>query len=223
VWQSWSVLLVAARCCTGLLRLTVHTHNEHGHARRAAFAAPPVLASPLLPELIALTLHGDNPPVLAGFDDFSVLRHFTAPPHAQLRHVDLQGHGLSAQHVLSLASLPRLSRLEAYSLSRNAEVEEAHRRTRLLTRGAAATADRDVHSPTACREDWEGERGWSSLGPHQRQEMRQRVIDETMVSQTRGLSWDHDLLACAEGMDADTVRAVFFGELRSVLEAAAAS
>ena len=56
-----------------------------------------------------------------------------------------------------------------------------------------------------------------TLGPQRQQQqvLRQRVLDWA------GTGWEEaNLLASVEGVDADTVRAVFFAELRSVLAAA---
>jgi hypothetical protein len=140
-----------------------------------------------------------------------------------LLRVILDGFNVTAEDVLSLACLPRLSHVQASRGSgqagKVAELEEARRRTRqqLLNRGAADHADRDSDRPMALRAR-ESSVHKSPLGPHQQQEMRQRVLDETGASR-----WlQDDLLATAEGEDADAVRDVFFAELRSVLTAAAA-
>jgi hypothetical protein len=135
-----------------------------------------------------------------------------------LLRVILDGFNVTAEDVLSLACLPRLSHVQASRGSGQAG-KVARRRTRqqLLNRGAADHADRDSDRPMALRAR-ESSVHKSPLGPHQQQEMRQRVLDETGASR-----WlQDDLLATAEGEDADAVRDVFFAELRSVLTAAAA-
>ena len=104
VSESWKVVLIAARCSGPLLDLSVDVVGEEpdeeddGHN----YPAPQPVASPFLPQLINLRLHGGRARPHPKFSDFSVLRHFTTPPHAQLRRVDLQGSGLTAHHVLSL-------------------------------------------------------------------------------------------------------------------------
>ena len=54
------------------------------------------------------------------------------------------------------------------------------------------------------------------LGPHQQQEIRQRVLHAAAAQH-----WEEgqDWLQCTEGLDAARVRAVFFAELRAVLRA----
>jgi hypothetical protein len=57
------------------------------------------------------------------------------------------------------------------------------------------------------------------LGPHQQQEMRQRVLEAAKTS------WEEEydnVLECEEGVDQETVRSVFFAELRSVLTTSSA-
>jgi hypothetical protein len=147
-----------------------------------------------------------------------VLRHFTTPPHAQLRYVHLECSGLTAQLVVELACLPRLSHLLARKWLTGwsiivPEVEKAHSRMRqqLLSRGAAGSAD--WHSPIVLRENCVDDGYQPPLGPHQQQDMRQRVLDDAAGSEC----WKCNLLASVGGADADTVRAVFFSELRYVL------
>ena len=229
VQRSWSVVLLAARCCSRLLELTVRCETErvlrHESGRRsdrAASVAVPQLdgSSCFLPQLITLRL-------LASFDEpspgFSVLSHFTSPPHAQLRHVRLAGRGLTAQRVLSLACLPRLSHCIAVPAGADsgiAEMEQARRQARqqLLRTRAAGDALHDLRWPTVLVS-----RAWSCsccssvsdppLGPHQQQEMRRQVLDDAVIN-----TWDKDdLLSCVEGVERDAARAVFFAELRSVL------
>ena len=217
--EGWEAVLVAARCCGGLLDLSVRVEAEQQlQARDAPVAAPQVVASPFLPQIIILSLSDGKPPRRSRCE-FSFLRHFTAVSHAQLRHVRLTGSGLTAQHVLSLACLPRLSYLSASSDRDGdiAEVEEARRRTQqlLLSRSVAGGADRDAHRPTVLSRAWEGSEDEAPLGPHQQQEMRRRVLVEAA-------DWpsSDNLLASVEGVDAETARAVFFAELRSVPTAA---
>ena len=103
-----------------------------------------------------------------------------------------------------------------------AQVEKAYRRTRqqLLSCGAAGSAAGDAYRPglpsrvgECCVGQWplgpDRQREWP-LGPHQQHEMRQRVMQAAAAPW-----WTKNLLASAAGVDADTVRAVFFAELRS--------
>ena len=228
VWQSWQAVHIAARCCPRLLDLTVKLDSEEDQPDRdAAFSAPePVVGSPFLPQLLSLKLEG-RPRAEPSSNYFSVLRCFTIPPHAQLQHVCLSGFGLTAQHLLPLAALPRLSSFRASSSSspwigRIAELEEASRRVRrrLLSRDAAGSADRDARKPVPCRDtDFGRLEQPPPLGPHQQLEMRQRVMDEAATTART----ESNLLVCAEGVDASTVRAVFFAELQSVLAGASAN
>ena len=218
VWYSWQpAVCIAARCCPRLLDLTVTVkrHPEKPHADAVARPESNPSAA-CLPDLIALTLYGP------GCDASSVLQHFTAPPHAQLRYVWLEGRHLTAQHVMSLHCLPRLSYLHA---QRNclqggsiAEVLEAGSRARqqLLSRGAVGDADRDLHEPMALRETCDDVVAAQLLGPHQQQQMKERVLQEVA-----DLDNDSNLLASVEGVPRDTVRAVFFAKLQSVLAMAA--
>jgi hypothetical protein len=113
VTQSWKVLLIAARCCPGLLGLSARA-GTHPHPDGGAAAAPlQLVASPFLPQLLQLKLDGNCLRARQFVSDFSVLEHFIAPPHAQLRCIRLKGSGLTAQHVLALLCLPQLSHLVA--------------------------------------------------------------------------------------------------------------
>ena len=230
VLQSWDVVLMAARHCRCLLELSVHAAFERPPARDAAAAPHPDVSGPFLPQLITLKLDGCRS-VIPPFDtDFSVLRHFTSPPHAQLLHVALDGVGLTAERVLSLHCLPRLSHLVARRSTPAGdsggvefpEVEEAHTRARqqLLSRAAAGNADADEHRPVAFLDDWEATGGESALGPHQQREMRRRVLRD--AEQVRWRDSPPDLLESVKGLPKETVRAVFFAELRSVITAATA-
>ena len=130
----------------------------------------------------------------------------------------MTGYQLTAQHVLSLASLPRLTFLEAIrgygAHSKIAQVEEAHRRTRQqLSRGAAPSAD-DT-GPELMRDAQPCALSQPPLGPHQQQEMRLRVMQYATTRQ-RGKE-DDRLLGWTEEVDPGTVRAVFFAELQCVL------
>ena len=213
--HSFGVVLIAARCCHRLLHLAACTaadQMQDGDATWDAFQ--PVVAGPFFPQLISLRLWG----ILCGRSsfDFSVLRHFTAPPHSQLRDVDLKGVGLTAQHVLPLGCLPRLCQLRACRHlgedGRVAELEEASRRTlEVISQGAAGSAERDPHTAMRHRERWGG-LGRPPLGAHQQQEMRQRLLDDAAARH-----WEKDNLLNVGRADADTVRAVFFAQLRSVL------
>jgi hypothetical protein len=216
--RSWKVVHTAARCCPCLLALTVV--NDTPEQEMDDGEQEPS-ASPFLPQLIKLRLYHGNSRRQPFFSDFSVLRHFTSPPHLQLRHVLLDGDGLTAQHVLSLACLPRLSQLMAQSGDGIEELEEASRRTRqqLLARRAAGYADRDADRLIERMDarDCGQKRCW--LGPHQQREMRQRMLDDAVASK-----WEErNLLASMDGVERDEVRAVFFSELRSVLTPTVAS
>ena len=221
--------LIAARCCPRLLSLSVsgmaNPSQPAQQARDAALAKAELdFSGPFLPELISLSLIDTGEP--RPQPELSLLWHFATPPWAELRYFEMVGVGITAQHVLSLACLSGLSYLHVRpswtAADEIAELEEANRRThqRLLSRGAAARADRNAPSRTALREDCEGNVGQPApaLGPHQQQEMKLRVLQEAEEFQ-RGRNW----LAAVEGVDPDTARAVFFDELRSVLTAAAAS
>ena len=225
----WRTALIAARCCPRLLRLSVSGRADPSQptqqARDVALANAELdFSGPFLPQLVSLTLQDGGEP--RPQPELSLLRHITMSPHIELRHVVLVGVGLTAQHVLSLACLSGLSylhvRLRWTAAGGIAELEEASKRAqqRLLSRGAAARADRNAFSGTALREDCEGSMGQPAprLGPHQQQEMKLRVLQEAEEFH-RGRNW----LATVEGVDPDTARAVFFDELRSVLAAPAAS
>jgi hypothetical protein len=225
VSENWKVLLIAARCCPGLLDLSVRAGTHPQRDDDAAVALPQPVASPFLPQLLKLKLDGNYPRAqqFVFVSDFSVLEQFTTPPHAQLRCVHLEDSGLTAQHVLALLCLPQLSHLVAYrswhrDIGDIAEVEEASRRTqqRLLSRPAADDRERDTHRPSTSKADWDGA-SYMPLGPQQQQEMRQRVLKEALRGPRR------DLLIAADGVGAEDVRAVFAAELRSVLTATVAS
>jgi hypothetical protein len=202
VSQGWDVVRIAARCCSGLLDLKARLPLPHHFVRIPAAAASQPVAKPFLPQLIALRLIAAVQGRLAGVFDFSPLRHLTAPPHAQLRHIRLTGLGLSAQHVRSFARLPQLSYLHAQRNGPILPVHEAHMRTRerLLSRAAAGSADRDAHRPILPRENCEGSVRRPPLGSHQQQEMRQRVQDELAPLQWM---W-HNLLLSVDGVDIST-------------------
>ena len=215
-------VLIAARHCRCLLELTVRNDS---HRAAAVTASQSDVISPFLPQLITLGISGSTcvPPLA----DFSVLCHFTTPPHAQLRRVHLAGCGVTAQHVLSLACLPLLSHLLASQAldpggCRIAELEEARSKTqqRLLSSGAVSAVDRDERRPMAIVGYWESCEDSvvePPLGPHQQQGMRERVLKEAAQP------LQDNLLASADGVSPQAVRAVFFAELHSVLTATVAS
>ena len=130
VSQGWrAAVLITAQCCRCLLELAV---RAHAHLQQFAFAEPqPDVTSPFLPQLVNLKVVSGIRSWL--FSDLAVLRHFTAPPHARLRKVVLECRDLTAEHVLSLACLPRLYRLMARRYDGRdgeiAELQEARRRT----------------------------------------------------------------------------------------------
>ena len=223
--QSWNMLLIAARCCRRLLELTVGVVTGQRHARTAAFAAAqPGIIGGFLPQLLTLRLYGGQPRPQHFSSNFAILRHFLEPPHAQLQHVVLDSRGLTTAHLLSLACLPRLSYLREQrhrEQGRNmAAVAEARRRTRqqLLMTGAAGDAERAAQGLTESRATGAGRVDEPPLGPHQQEEMKQRVLEHA-----RAFSQKDNVLASVEGVDAATARAVFFAELRSVLTAAEAA
>jgi hypothetical protein len=140
----------------------------------------------------------------------SFLTHFTAPPHAELRHVGLNSSAVrpTAQDVLSMACLPRLSYDSL--VGRIAEVEEARSRTRRLL-----SSDYHGYSPIkASGKDYEIRLAGPPLGPHQQEQMRQRVLDRTAELDLAG----YNLLA-TQGGNVAAARSVFFAELRVVLAA----
>lgn len=90
-------------------------------------AAP--VASPFLSQLLQLSLFAREQRTEPSYSAWStVLSHFTNPPYAQLRSIFLYGDGVTAQHALSLACLPRLFYLRAceYHSRTNKELGEAH-------------------------------------------------------------------------------------------------
>jgi hypothetical protein len=118
VSHSSNVVLIAARCCPCLLELSVHGEIDPRQAGDAAIAEaePVALNGHFLPQLVTLALFHNGykrPPPC--FSDCSFLQHLIARPHAQLRHLHLHCSGLTAQPVLSLSCLPRLSGLVASS------------------------------------------------------------------------------------------------------------
>ena len=234
VWSScWRAALIAARCCRRLLRLAVTANTGSGQGAQqardeglATAAVEPAFSGPFLPELVSLSLTDTGEP--RPQPELSLLQHFTTSPRSELRHVALVGVGLTAQHVLSLACLSGLSYFDvrrdcrrSWKVSDIAEVEEARWWARQLSsRGAAACADRDAHVPIARQEKCEGSVHWRppALGPHQQQEMKLRVPNDT-----EELGRSDNLLPRVAGVHPDTARAVFFDALRSVLTAPAAS
>ena len=223
--QSWNMLQIAARCCRRLLELTASVSNGQRHARTAAFAAAqPDVGGGFLSQLLTLRLYGDGLCSQPYTSNFAILRHFTEPPHAQLQYVVLDGRGLTTALLLSLACLQRLSYLHEQrhdTPGRNmAAVAEARRRTRerLLMGGPAGDADHDAQGLTALPAANPTRLDEPPLGPHQQQEMRQRVMEHA-----RAFSRQDNVLATVQGVDAGTVRAVFFAELRSVLTAQTAT
>ena len=220
--DSSKAVLTAARCCPCLLELTVRTVDGKWRVCAAGAAGSQPVVSPFLPRLISLTLDAwgtlhTQPTELV----FSALRHFTSPPNAQLRRVRLEGRNLSAQHVLSLAEL-RLTYLQAHGGgTAAAAVEEARRRTWSWLHGTAGRDDVGGLRSIPCNRACEGRRDETPLGPHQQEEMRQRVGEaanwpplDNLFSSVVGVDVD---------VDVEAVRAVFFAELGSVLAEAAAS
>ena len=225
VTESWKAVVLAARCCPRLLELTVKRVTKHVDDPQevreddvAAFDAD--FSGPFLPDLIALKLLQRGGELDSRRPrGFPVIRYLTASPHAELRLVRMQSPDVTAEDVMSLAGLPGLSHLHAINGGREggsiAKVEEAHVRAQqqLLSRGAAGgDADHDAHFPVQL-EDRDFDVWFPPLGPHQQQEMKQRVLQGVEEYN------DGNLLAIAEGVDRETARSVFFAELRSVLTA----
>ena len=221
VWQSAQVLLLAARCCPNLLQLAARTRVDLNMERRSVVAqCQPSISGLLLPQLVSLTLcDGGELGSSISICDWSVLRLFTSPPHAQLRQVCLDGRELTALHVMSLACLPQLSHLQAHTqLVQDGlidELEEASSLTeqRLLLPLTSGRKGRHARAPTAGRERCDGNVQPPPLGPHQRQEMRQRVLD---AAEAAGSQRDN-LLSGVESPDGPTAREIFFAELQSIL------
>ena len=114
VVKSWDVALLAAHHCARLMQLTARI-TEPQEISDAEVSGPQSIARPFLPQLLALQLVSElTLPDLPSQP--SVLRHFARPPHARLQFVRVISPELTAQHVLSLSSLPRLCRLEAQAL-----------------------------------------------------------------------------------------------------------
>ena len=210
--SGWHPLAIAARCCPRLLALTAVSASQRSRHLAAALPAA-VASSSFLPELLSLTLTADKR-VQNAVCDFSVLRHFTTPPHAQLRRLNMAGSELTAEHVLALACLPQLCHVQVNGTGEMAgreiaEMEEARNRAqqRLLSTAAADGREGDMFRPTALRHECEGEAEPQPLGPHKQQEMRQRVLEEASQPSLQ------DLLRAVAGAGADTVRTVFFAEL----------
>ena len=231
VWQSWQAVLLAARCCPRLLDLAVllrysdeeerdGDEDDEQQAGETAFTeAVPGIGGLFLPELISFRLSAADKPDQPSFGLTALLRLLTAPPHAQLQRVALIDTGLTAEQLLSLACLPRLSHLHAGSHRGIAQADEARRRSHpQLNRGPAGWADMDRHWPSARREDCEGGVGEARqlLGPHQQLQMRERV--QTEIAEQH--MYDN-LLDSEPGVPQATTRAVFFAELRSAIAAAA--
>ena len=221
--KSWDVVLLAARHCARLMQLTARISVPQ-HISDAEASGPQSIARPFLPQLLALQLvsHRTSP---HSPGQLSVLRHFARPPHPRLQFVRVISPELTAQHVLSLSSLPHLCHLEAckhfHTGGELAEVTEARAWTReQLERPAAAQPGRKgskALTPRARKERCEaGVTQMQPLGPHQQQEMRQRVMDDVAA---RGS--EDNVLASAEGASGKATRGLFFSLLRSMLKAAA--
>lgn len=183
--ESWDVVLIAARCCRRLLQLSVRVGRQQHLIQSFTVAALQPVASPFLPHFLDLHLGDDHG--VADSIDFSVLQHFTVPPHAQLRSVALDGSELSAQDVLSLACLPQLSSLLVMRNTARgqdsgiAEVEQAQRQQRqqLSAAGIANREGREMADRDSC---WQPYGAKPPLGPQQQREMRQRVMDNIAAS-----------------------------------------
>ena len=217
--RGWAVLLIAARHCPGLMQLSARIERDLVPDPTAD------VASPFLPQLLSLQLQARDANSLGKQRRQCVwqaaLRPFLEPPHAQLLQVGLQG--FTAEHVLSLACLPRLFHLEASKSAGTgdniAPVEEARRRAQqqpLCTVPAmkAATCLAVVHSPEARMQLSENDVWQRPLGPHRQQEMRHRLLDEIMHDRGKA----SNVLAAAHGVDPDSARAAFFAELLAVVK-----
>ena len=214
VCPRWQVVLTAARCCPRLLDLTVRTTLHDSKADDAA--VEPDVSIAFLPDLLALSLFESGKTEHRPPCNFSVLRHFTSQPHPELRFVNLEGHGLTADDVLSLACLPQLCHLRARHdwQSHIAEVDEARRRAgqQLRSRDAVGQPHR-AQSLSSARANCEADEWEPPLGPHQRPEMRQRVLTKVANRRMR-----KNCLAAAEGVDWRRARAAFFAELQTCLQ-----
>ena len=183
--EGWSALPVAAGCCSGLLEFSVTVRPHDPKIGAAASAVPEPVASPFLPELVSLCLFDEGRWDTASV--FSALQHFTVSPHAQLQHVHLESRwgGVDARVLLSLACLLRLCQLlvtkplGAGGLRDTLEeLKEVRRRTRQqqLNTGTAGGARSDALRPVGFGEKRQRREVEPPLGPHQQQEMRQRVL-----------------------------------------------
>jgi hypothetical protein len=207
VRQSWNVVLLAARYCR-LLQLTVDTLSIWHQVEHAAAAdcQPVVIPSPFLPHLIILELTEARPSRQRFVSDFSILSHFTAPPHAELRHIAVDGPSLTAQHVLELARLRRLANVSAImGGSPIEELHEASARPQLqLIRMRGGAAARQTDDDTQCRTTgraWEGTVEPPPLSPHHQQEMRQRVLGRAAACRRRRVI--NNCLCTVEGGSGD--------------------
>jgi hypothetical protein len=167
VSNSENPVVIAARHCPRLLRLRLTIKDEVGLRGDAVALHEADISRSFLPDLIALTLVdcggelGYHPPC-----DFSVLRHFTASPHAQLRYVRLVGRGLTAEDVLSLACLPQLSHLYASGeIGGTRRIESWTRRSDGQGSGCSAAAQQATQSAISTHQ-WSDERCVRALWSH---------------------------------------------------------
>ena len=224
VWQSWRVVAIAARYCPRLLHLAARIKAERPQRGGVFEQLGPLgpVASPFLPQLITLRLIGGLSRRQSFQSELSVLRHFTTPPQAELRHVRLVCRGVCTERVLLLSCLPRLSYLHASKYcgagGEVAELEEAKALTfqQLVSAGAwhRVYPTRRPVAVEAEERDSRVER--PTLGSHQQQEMRLRVLEEAASRHQF-----NNLLASERGVevDEDAARAVFFAELHCTLSA----
>jgi hypothetical protein len=91
-------------------------------------------------------------------------------------------------------------------------------RQQLFSRGAAGSGGRDTRRQIGSRAAFESSDYEPPLGPHQQQEMRQRVLEAART----GVWWEKEyenVLECEEAVDMVAVLVVFLAELRCALTA----
>ena len=175
--DSWAVVHIAARCCPGLLSLTVRAVAERASSEPAAVGGQQLaLGAAFLPQLISLQLQDAGRSHLSGlpYDFAAIVQRFTQPPSAALRSVSLTGRGLTAQLVASLSCLPSLRHLHADG---DGGVAEAQRRATMRLEQARLTPV-IPHQQPSWPPKLDSNLSPVPLGPQQLQQMRQRVLDE---------------------------------------------
>jgi hypothetical protein len=120
----------------------------------------------------------------------AVFRHFTSAPHAQLRHILVNSDDLTADNMLSLSCLPRLSRIVTHGgLMRGCLPEQASTRMQQQLPNKDAADEKHIQAGEYTTEHRRQRRmRRPPLGPHQQEEMRQQVLEDTAVYSWRGTS-----------------------------------